>query len=210
MADPKDERCAGCADASGCAGCPGAADCTETAHLREEQLAQEEIYNGRILRVTRDTVRLENGTEALREVIHHPGGACVVPLTDDGKVLMVRQYRYPQGTVTLEVPAGKLEYGEDPKQCAVRELREETGADAKEFYALGHLFPTPAYDKEIIYMFLAQGLHFTEQDLDADEFLDVVRVPLYEAVKMVMRNELPDAKTQIAILKTYQLITGEQ
>lgn len=197
--------CVGCTDSFACAGCPGAA----AAHLREEQTGSEEIYSGRILHVTRDTVRLENGDTAIREVVHHPGGACVVPLTDDGQVFMVRQFRYPQGVATLEVPAGKLEYGEDPKTCAVRELKEEIGAEADMIYPLGHLFPTPAYDKEIIYMYLAQGLHFSAQSLDEDEFLDVVKMPLHEAVAMVMRDELPDAKTQIALLKTLQLITGD-
>ena len=89
-------------------------------HLRELQLSSEEIYNGRILRVTRDTVRLEDGTTAYREVVHHPGGACVVPLTDTGEILMVRQFRYPHNAETLELPAGKLEYGENPQDCAVR------------------------------------------------------------------------------------------
>ncbi len=192
--------CGDCAQRGGCV--------IPELHLKEEQISSEEVYNGRIIRVTRDTVRLENGSEAVREVVHHPGGACVVPLTDDGQVLMVRQFRYPHGSDTLEVPAGKLEYGEDPEQCARRELREEVGAEAEEFYSLGSLYPTPAYDREIIYMYLARGLHFSEQSLDADEFLDVEKLPLYEAVRRIMRDQIPDAKTQIALLKTMQLIMG--
>jgi len=179
-------------------------------HLTEKQLSSEEIYNGKILHVTRDTVELEDGTQAFREVVHHPGGACVVPLTDDGNVIMVRQFRYPHGAETLEIPAGKLEYGEDPADCAVRELKEEAGAVSRRFESLGSLFPTPAYDKEVIYMYLARDLILTqEQALDEDEFLDVVTVPLKEAVDMVMRNELPDAKTQIALLKTARLLEQE-
>lgn len=190
-----------------CAGCPSEKVCKST-HLREERVSSEDIYQGRILHVTRDTVRLENGTEAIREVVHHPGGACIVPINEAGEVLMVRQFRYPHGCETLEIPAGKLEYGEDPALCARRELKEEVGAEADFFQPLGCLYPTPAYDKEVIYMYLAQGLHFSEQHLDEDEFLDVVKLPLYEAVQRVMRNEIPDAKTQIALLKTMMLITG--
>ena len=180
-------------------------------HLREEPLSSEEIYDGRILRVTRDTVLLENGTHALREVVHHPGGACVVPLTANGCVLMVRQFRYPHHAETLEVPAGKLEYGEEPLQCAVRELKEEVGGEAEQLEPLGSLFPTPAYDEEVIYMYLARQIKETHaQSLDADEFLDVVRLPLPEAVQMVMDNRIKDAKTQIALLKTAFLLQNEQ
>lgn len=176
-------------------------------HLEERQIGSEEIYHGRILHITRDTVLLENGKEALREVVHHPGGACVVPLTENGEVLMVRQFRYPQGEETLEIPAGKLEYGEDPLRCAVRELKEEVGGEADALESLGCLYPTPAYDKEIIYMYLARGIRLDAgQSLDADEFLDVVRLPLEQALEMVMENRLPDAKTQIALLKTARLL----
>ncbi|HAG13307.1 MAG TPA: ADP-ribose pyrophosphatase [Ruminococcus sp.] len=180
-------------------------------HLEEKQIASEPVYDGRILHITKDTVLLENGSEALREVVHHPGGACIVPLTDQGEVLMVRQFRYPHHTDTLEIPAGKLEYGEDPLVCAERELMEEVGASAAKLEPLGTLFPTPAYDAEVIYMYLARNITLTHtQDLDADEFLDVVRMPLADAVKMVMQNQVQDAKTQIALLKTAFLLQQEQ
>lgn len=186
-------------------------DLQPAPHLKEERLRSEEIYRGRILDVYKDTVLLENGTEAIREVVHHPGGACVVPLTSDGCVLMVRQFRYPHHTETLEVPAGKLEYGEDPLQCAVRELKEEVGGEAESLESLGSLFPTPAYDEEVIYMYLARQITETStQSLDADEFLDVVRIPLADAVQMVMENRIKDAKTQIALLKTAFLLQNEQ
>ena len=186
-------------------------DLQPAPHLKEERLRSEEIYRGRILDVYKDTVLLENGTEAIREVVHHPGGACVVPLTSDGCVLMVRQFRYPHHTETLEVPAGKLEYGEDPLQCAVRELKEEVGGEADSLESLGSLFPTPAYDEEVIYMYLARQITETStQSLDADEFLDVVRIPLTDAVQMVMENRIRDAKTQIALLKTAFLLQNEQ
>ena len=201
MAEPRincDGQCVNCEDASHCL--------LSDFHLKEVQTASETVYDGKILRVTKDTVKLENGSEAIREVIHHPGGACIVPLTDADEVYLVKQFRYPHGKETLELPAGKLEYGEDPLECAKRELTEEIGATAKNFYPLGHLFPTPAYDKEIIYMYLAQGLTFSEQHLDEDEFLDVVKMPLQRAVQMVMANEIPDAKTQIALLKTMMMV----
>ncbi len=179
-------------------------------HLTEKQIESEEIYDGRILRVTKDRVLLENGEEAVREVVHHPGGSCVAALDDEGAVWLVRQFRYPHGIQTLELPAGKLEAGEDPKACAVRELAEEIGAVADSMESLGFLYPTPAYDKEVIHMFLARGLHMRRQSLDEDEFLDAQRMPLPEALKMVMRGEIPDAKTQIALLKTaYVLYHGK-
>lgn len=172
-------------------------------HLNEETRSSELIYQGKILHITKDIAMLENGTEAIREVVHHNGGVCVVPLTESGEGLMVEQYRYPQHCVTLEIPAGKLEQGEEPLQCGVRELKEEAAAEADEMIYLGKLYPTPAYDTEIIHMYLAKGLHFSAQDLDEDEFLDVRRIPLEKAVQMVLRDEIPDAKTQIALMKTY-------
>ena len=174
-------------------------------HLNEETKSSELIYQGKILHITKDIALLENGTEAIREVVHHNGGVCVVPLTDQNEVLMVEQYRYPQHCVTMEIPAGKLEQGEEPLTCGVRELKEEAGAVADEMIYLGKLYPTPAYDTEIIHMYLAKGLHFSTQDLDEDEFLDVRRVPLSEAVQMILRDEIPDAKTQIALMKAYLL-----
>lgn len=195
-----------------CSGCTGCHDCSSCGsadlHLKETQVASEPIYDGRILRVTKDTVRLENNELATREVVHHPGGACIVPLTDTLEVLMVRQFRYPHGEETLEIPAGKLEYGEDPRECAIRELKEEVGATAAQVFELGCLYPTPAYDKEVIHMYLATGLTLSAQSLDADEFLDVVKMPLAQAIAMIMDNKLPDAKTQIALLKTVQMMSA--
>lgn len=169
-------------------------------HLFEETVSSERIFDGRVVKLYRDEVILENGEKTIREVIKHPGGVCVLPIDGDGNVYMVKQFRYAFGTVLLEAPAGKLEAGENPIDCGIRELKEEVGASADEMMYLGKLYPTVAYDTEIIYMYLARGLHFSNQSLDPEEFLDVVKLPYNEAYKMVLRGELPDAKTQLAIL----------
>lgn len=177
----------------------------QMAHLNETRLDGELIYDGKIIRVEKDTVRLEDGTQAFREVVRHPGGVCVLALTEDDEVLFVRQFRYPHAAVTMEIPAGKLEYGEDPESCGRRELLEECGCRAKEFSYLGRLFPTPAYNAEIIHIYLAKGLEFDAQQLDEGEFLDVERIPLAQAVRMALTDAFPDAKTQIAILRYFAL-----
>ncbi len=179
-------------------------------HLFETKIDSTQIYDGKILNVSRDTVRLENGETTYREVIHHSGGVCVLPLDDNDDVLFVKQFRYPFADVLLEIPAGKRELGEDPLECGIRELSEEVGATADEIIPLGKLYPTVAYDTEIIYMYLARGLHFGEQHLDEDEFVDVIRIPFDEAYKMVMRDEIPDSKTQLAILKAWAMVKGER
>lgn len=171
-------------------------------HLEEKTLSSELKFDGKIVKLFVDKAELENGEIVTREMVKHPGGVCVVPLDKDDNVLMVRQFRYPAQKVLLEIPAGKLEYGENPEECGLRELREETGCTCDEFTFLGSLIPTPAYDNEIIYMYLACGLHDGAQALDDDEFLEVEKIPLEKAVKMIMNNEIEDAKTQIALLKT--------
>ena len=180
-------------------------------HLQEKTTASNRTYEGKIFYITKDTAELEDGRQVQRDVVHHSGGVCVVPLTEKGTVLMVKQFRYPMQQVTLEIPAGKLEAGEDPADCGRRELREEAGRTCGKYTPLGKLFPTPAYDTEVIHMYLAQELSAPEaQDLDDGEFLDVTELPLEQAVQMVMDGEIPDAKTQIALLKTYVLLQKEQ
>ncbi len=175
-------------------------------HLGEKTLTSEQKFDGKIVKLFVDTAELENGDTATREVIKHPGGVCVVALDKEENVLFVRQFRYPHQKVLLEIPAGKLEYGEDHRACGLRELKEETGCTCDSFEYLGCLIPTPAYDTEIIHMYLARGLHYGSQKLDADEFLDVEKIPLEKAAEMIMNNEIGDAKTQVAILKTKQLL----
>lgn len=175
-------------------------------HLFEKTIGSERLYEGRVINLRKDTVELENGQSATREVVEHSGGVCVVPVMDDGTILFVKQFRYAFKEVLLEVPAGKLNVGEEHFECGKRELLEETGAISSEYTYMGVLYPTTAYLTEKIHMYLAKGLTFAEQNLDDDEFLDVVQIPLEKAVEMVMSNEIKDSKTQIAILKTKILL----
>ncbi len=172
----------------------------------EKPVKQDYIFKGKIINLRVDDARLPDGSIAKREVVEHPGGVCVAALTDAEELLFVEQFRYPYGEVVLELPAGKLEFGEDPFEAGKRELSEETGAVASEYRDLGKLYPTPGYCGEIIHMYMAEHLTFREQHLDADEFLSVRRIPLMEAVKMVLRNEIRDSKTQVGILKVYHLL----
>lgn len=170
-------------------------------NLIEKPLSQDYKYKGKIVNMRVDEALLPNGHTAAREVVEHPGGVCVAALTDCDELLFVRQFRYPYQEVVRELPAGKLEPGEDPLLAGQRELREETGATAARFTSLGTLYPSPGYCGEIIHLFFAEGLTFGETAPDEDEFLEAERVPLAEAVRAVLAGELPDAKTQVAVLK---------
>lgn len=170
--------------------------------LVERQTASELVFDGRILHVYRDDITLPNGLPADRELIRHVGAVCVIPVTDDGLVVMERQYRYPMGEVVLEIPAGKLDSKqEDHETAARRELWEETGYTARELIPLGKFYPACAYSDETIWMYLARGLEAGQRHPDEDEFLDVELIPLPDLVRQVLAGELPDAKTQLAILK---------
>ena len=174
--------------------------------LTEKTLSSEKIFDGKILHIRRDAVLLPNGRQAFREVADHPGGVCVLALDSQRQVLLVSQYRYPYGQVLRELPAGKLEYGEDPDEAARRELREETGAAAGSFQSLGELYPSPGYCGEIIHMYLAQDLRFGDTDLDEDEFLNLERLPFSQLVEQVLSGEIKDAKTIAAALKAKLLL----
>ena len=175
-------------------------------HLQEKTIYSDFIYEGPIFTITHDEAELENSKTAVRDVLHHNGGVCVIPITENNEIFLVKQFRYPFQTVTREVPAGKLEKGEDHGECGRRELLEETGYTCKEYIYLGEMLPTPAYNTEITYMYLAKGLTFSSQSLDPDEFLDVERIPLSEAVKQVMDGTIRDGKTQIAVLKAARML----
>jgi len=174
-------------------------------NLFEEKISRQKHFSGRVFTVYEDRVRLPDGKTANREVVQHSGGVMVAPLTESSELLFVRQFRYPYGKVILEFPAGKLEPGEDPLNAGLRELREEAGATAGRTFSLGEFYPTPGYCSETIYMFAALDLTLGEPNPDEGEFVEVVRIPLDEAVRMVLNNEIADGKTQTAILKLVML-----
>ena len=175
-------------------------------HLFEKTVESELVFDGKIITVKKDRAELENGEIVNRELVVHPGGVCIVALTDEEEILMVKQFRYPFQTVLTELPAGKLEFGEDHREAGLRELKEETGATCEKFEYLGVCYPSVAYLSEKIHMYLATGLSFDKQKLDDDEFLDVVRIKIDDAVNMIMNNEIKDSKTQCAILKAARLL----
>lgn len=169
--------------------------------LTEKTINSKLLHQGRIISLREDTVELENGHIAKREVVHHNGGVCIAALDTDANVYFVRQFRYPYKAVLLELPAGKREGEEDPLVCGRRELKEETGITAATYTSLGTLYPTPGYVDEVIHMYAATDLTFTTQNLDDDEFLLIQKMPIEQAVNMVLSNQIPDAKTQTALLK---------
>lgn len=162
-------------------------------------------FKGNIINVHHDSITLADGTPAMREVVDHPGGVAIVGLTDNNEVLLVRQFRYPYKETIYEIPAGKLEYGENPRDAAIREFSEECGAEAEIFESLGEIYPTPGYCGEIIRIFYAANLSYGKQHLDDDEYLDVIRMPFDECVRRIMSGEIKDAKTIAGILKLKEL-----
>jgi ADP-ribose pyrophosphatase len=168
--------------------------------LREERIRSEQVYLGHFLDVRRDQVRLPDGNSAQREYIIHPGAVMVVPLLDDGRLVLERQWRHPLQRVMLEFPAGKLEPGEPPFDCAVRELAEETGYRAVEWARAGILHNAIAYSNEGIEVWFARGLSLGERHLDAGEFLDVTTASAAELDALARRGELTDAKTLVGLL----------
>ncbi len=177
--------------------------------LNERLLKREEVFSGRILHVYKDTVRLPNGQTALREVAEHPGAVAIVAVDDFEQVLLVRQYRHAIGRELLEIPAGKPEAGETPLQSAQRELWEETGASAKQWTDLGHIYAAPGCYSECISLFLAKGLSFGQSHPDADEFLQVQRFPLTQAILWAENGQLEDGKSTAALLRAKPLLTKE-
>ena len=174
----------------------------EIAKFEEKQKSSEFIFDGNVLHLYRDEIYLPDGREAFREYCRHIGAVCVVPVTDEGEIICVRQYRYPVAAVMLEIPAGKLDSKtEDPREAAIRELREETGATCQKLTYMGKYYSSPAILDECIHMYMAEGLEFGNTDFDEDEFIEIVKIPVDELVGMIMRGEIPDGKTQSAVMR---------
>lgn len=169
-------------------------------HLTEKFIKSEVVFNGSLLTVRRDTVELPNGKPATRELVEHPGAVAVVPVRSDGKVLLVRQYRYPVGRLTLEIPAGKLDQGEQPEDCAKRELEEETGYQAGKLRRLAAVLTTPGFTNELIHLYVAEELVLKERHPDEDEFIDVEVFSPDEIRIMIENGTLSDAKTLLGLL----------
>ena len=175
--------------------------------LVERCIESELIYDGQVVHLYVDQVELPDGKPGLREYVKHIGAVAVLPLTEDEEVICVRQYRYAHGVVMTEIPAGKLDSrDEDHVEAALRELREETGATCQKLTYLGLFRSTPAILDEKIDLYLAEGLTFGERDLDDDEFLNTVRIPLSNLVEDVMQGRITDGKTQVAILQVNEIL----
>jgi len=174
----------------------------------EKQIETKTVYKGMVVNVRLDAAELQNGNIAAREVVEHPGGVGIVPVTADKKVLMVRQYRYPMEEELLEIPAGKLSEGEDPFDCAVRELSEETGCKAGKIVDLGVVYPSPGFSREVLHVYLALDLRHGKMHLDENELLSVEAFGFDELMEMIMSNELPDAKSIVGIMKAKEYLEG--
>jgi len=176
----------------------------------EKQIETKTVYEGLIVNVRSDVAEIQNGNRVPREVVEHPGGVGIVPVTADNKILMVRQFRYPMEEELLEIPAGKLGKGEAPIDCAMRELSEETGCKAGEIIDMGAVYPSPGFCRETLFLFLALDLEQGEIHLDKDELLSVEAVEIDKLIELIMKNELPDAKSIIGIMKAKEYLGNRE
>ena len=178
-------------------------------NLLETTVSTDKKFEGKVINLRVDTNKLPDGTTATREIVEHPGGVCIISLDENKEVLMVSQFRAPFGKVVLEIPAGKLDYGEDYFECGKREFTEETGYKAGKYTYLGNMYPSIGFSNEILHVYLAEELTLEKQSLDDDEFLTVEKYKLSDLVDMVMKNEIKDAKTIVAILMLNTKLNSE-
>lgn len=170
--------------------------------FEEKTISSEKIYDGRIIKVKKDKVMLPNGKTAMRELVMHPGAVGIIPITADGKLIVVEQYRKPLERSLVEIPAGKLEPGEEPEVTAIRELEEETGYGAKSFTHLQSIVTSPGFANEVIHLYVAKDLYKVAEpaSLDEDEFVELMNISLEEAEEMILNGRIYDAKTVIAVM----------
>lgn len=173
----------------------------------EKTVKKNLIYDGKILQLYNDEIVTPGGKTAYREYVNHHGGASVLAVDDEENIYLVEQYRYAYKQLLLEIPAGKLEKDEDPMECAIRELKEEIGAECKEMKLMELVYPTPGYTNEPLHIFLAKGLTFGETHWDEDEYLNIKKIPFSKALEMVKSGEIKDGKSVVAILR-YAVFKG--
>jgi ADP-ribose pyrophosphatase len=177
-------------------------------NFEEKTISRKHIYKGNVITIENLTVTLPNGKEASRDLVLHPGASVVVPLNEEGQLYMVRQYRKPIEQVSLEIPAGKLDPGEDPAVCAERELKEETGLVADKITHLISIHSTPGFSNEVLHIYAATGLHEGESCTDEDEFLSCEKISVKSLADMVLKGEITDAKTIIGIFLAEKIMNG--
>lgn len=174
--------------------------------LEEKTIKSDKIYTGKIVSLRVDTVEIPEKGYSKREIVEHGGAVGIVAITNDNKIVLVKQFRKPIEEALVEIPAGKLEIGENPKECAIRELQEETGYTADNIKLIHKFYSSAGFSNEKIFIFLATGLTPGETKLESDEFLDVMEIDIKDAFEMVIKNDIEDAKTSIGILMTKDLI----
>lgn len=174
-----------------------------TEQLVEKKLNSRQIFKGTLLDVHKDSVSLPNENTSTREYIRHPGATAVLPVFENGDVVLLRQFRYPVGQIFYEVPAGKIDQGEDPETTGWRELEEETGLKCRNLAYIGHFYPTVGYSDEVIHLYIAWDLYKTETKTDDDEFLISERMPFQEAIEMIKDGTISDGKTMITLLQSW-------
>lgn len=176
---------------------------SDTNELKEEKITSTKVFNGRLLHVFSDEVRLPDGSTSTREYIKHPGAAAVVPVFENGDTMLIKQFRYPLNQTFYEVPAGKIDAGEEAQKTAVRELKEETGLIAEKLHYLDPFHPSIGYTDEVIHLFCAWNINITDRNIDEDEFLHPLRIPFKQAVQMVYEGKITDGKSMVSLLLTW-------
>ena len=177
------------------------------SELKESTISSKKVYEGSFLDVRKDIVNLPDGNTSTREWINHPGAACIIPVLSDGRLALIKQYRYPVKSIMIELPAGKLDAGEDPEECAVRELEEEIGYSAGKLTFVSKIHPAIGFANEEMWIFLAENLIKSQKNTDRDEFVELIPTSIKDSVKMVWNGTITDVKTIIGILWAERLLS---